>query len=286
MILLPLAISLGTALLLDRNVEEKKPTLDDLEESLHASTGEKFGSAVPPEQPPETSPAKTLSPAETFLRMNAEEIPDYLLLAVIISGATGSRDPVDVGLDLIAKTSGNIGLLTSAQTLEQVGIGSTGKARILASGELARRVALRTASLSQRTILTAREAADVIRTVTTGPYEKLAMLLLDRRRKVLALRLITIGSDGFTVVDPRQIFRIALDIGAHAVILAHQHPSGDPSPSSQDRDVTKRVAAAGRAIGIALLDHLVIAGDRYVSLAEQGELPYWSGEDALHTGEP
>jgi DNA repair protein RadC len=102
--------------------------------------------------------------------------------------------------------------------------------------------------------------------------EELHALYVDRRRRPLARRRLTQGSDRFTVVDPRQIFRPAVALGAVGVVLAHNHPSGDPTPSPQDREVTRRVAAAGRVLGIELLDHLVIGGDRYVSLRERGDL--------------
>jgi DNA repair protein RadC len=98
-------------------------------------------------------------------------------------------------------------------------------------------------------------------------------LFLDRRRRLLAHRALTRGSDAFTVVDPRQVFRVAVGCSASAVILAHNHPSGDPTPSRQDEDVTRRVVQAGRTLGIPVLDHLVVAGARYVSLAESGAVP-------------
>ncbi len=100
--------------------------------------------------------------------------------------------------------------------------------------------------------------------------EELHGLFLDRRRRPLARRRLTRGSDHCTVVDPRQVFRVALQVGAAAVVLAHNHPSGDPEPSALDDDVTRRVVAAGRVVGVVLLDHLVIAGERFTSLAERG----------------
>jgi DNA repair protein RadC len=82
---------------------------------------------------------------------------------------------------------------------------------------------------------------------------------------------LTKGSERYTVVDPMQVFRAALKAGAGAIILAHNHPSGDPSPSQQDRDVTVRIARVGRELGIPLLDHLVFADGAVYSFAEHGE---------------
>jgi DNA repair protein RadC len=112
-------------------------------------------------------------------------------------------------------------------------------------------------------------------------HEELHVLLLDRRRRPIARRALTRGSDSVTVVDPRQVYRVAIELGAAAVVLAHNHPSGDATPSRQDRDVTRRMAEAGRVLGVTLLDHLVIGDGRYVSLAEEGCLPLWEGRDPV-----
>lgn len=113
--------------------------------------------------------------------------------------------------------------------------------------------------------------------------EELHGLYLDRRRRIMAHRTLTRGSDAFTVVDPRQIFRVAVQIGACGVVLGHNHPSGDPEPSRQDIDVTRRVAHAGRTLGIALLDHLVVGSTRYRSLAQAGHVPALGPTEAVWT---
>ena len=103
--------------------------------------------------------------------------------------------------------------------------------------------------------------------VAGHPLEHFAAVALDRRHRVIASRVLTVGSDCYTVVCPRQIYRWALQqgpSGACAIIIAHNHPSGDPTPSEQDREVTRRVRRAGEAIGIPLLDHIVVgAGGSY-----------------------
>lgn len=109
--------------------------------------------------------------------------------------------------------------------------------------------------------------------------EHLFVIGLNRKMKLIAYACLTVGNDQFTIVCPKQIFRWALKqgrSGASAVILAHNHPSGDPTPSPQDRDVTHRVAQAGRVLGITLADHLVMTDDAFVSLAEQGEIPAYA----------
>lgn len=108
------------------------------------------------------------------------------------------------------------------------------------------------------------------------PEEELHAIYLDRRQRLLGRRALTRGSDAFTVVDPRQVFRPAIAWRASAVILAHNHPSGDPEPSRQDLDVTHRVAEAGRVLGVRLQDHLVVGDVSWVSMSERGALPHYA----------
>jgi DNA repair protein RadC len=95
---------------------------------------------------------------------------------------------------------------------------------------------------------------------------------VDIKHRVLAVTTVSIGSDGHTFMAPREIFRDALAHGASAVILAHNHPSGDPEPSRDDELVTRRLHKAGELLGIDVLDHLVIGANRWISLARRGAL--------------
>jgi DNA repair protein RadC len=89
---------------------------------------------------------------------------------------------------------------------------------------------------------------------------------------VLREALLTRGTLDASLVSPREVFRLAVVEGAAAIILAHNHPSGDPAPSPDDRAVTRQIAEAGRALGIPVLDHVILGDGRYVSLAEEGGL--------------
>jgi DNA repair protein RadC len=112
--------------------------------------------------------------------------------------------------------------------------------------------------------------------------EYLVAVALNGRRKAVATKVLSQGSDVFTVVCPRSIFRWALQQrNCHAIILAHNHPSGDPTPSQQDRDVTRKLLAAGRVIGIQLVDHIVVGAAAWCSLAELGEIPAPTADSAV-----
>jgi DNA repair protein RadC len=95
-------------------------------------------------------------------------------------------------------------------------------------------------------------------------------VMLDTKHRLLAVRTVSIGSIDHTFMGPREILRDALLANATATIVAHNHPSGDPDPSRDDELVTRRLAEAASLVGVDLLDHVVVAGDRWVSLARRG----------------
>lgn len=100
--------------------------------------------------------------------------------------------------------------------------------------------------------------------------EHCLMVSLDTRYRLLAVTTVSIGSGDHTFTGPREIYRDALLLGATAVVLAHNHPSADPTPSDEDLRVTRQLAQAGDTLGVDLLDHLVIGDPEWVSLAQEG----------------
>ncbi len=100
--------------------------------------------------------------------------------------------------------------------------------------------------------------------------ERCLLVSLDTQRRVIGIDLVSIGSADHTFMGPREIYRDALFRGAVSIVLAHNHPSGDPTPSAADRAVTRRLATAGQCVGIPLADHLVLGDTDFVSLARQG----------------
>jgi DNA repair protein RadC len=98
------------------------------------------------------------------------------------------------------------------------------------------------------------------------------VILLDARHRVLRSEMISQGTLTASLVHPREVFRPALRDAAAALVLVHNHPSGDPTPSAEDREVTARLASAGEILGVRVLDHIVVAERGYSSLREQGEL--------------
>ncbi|MFA9430866.1 RadC family protein [Egicoccus sp. AB-alg2] len=126
----------------------------------------------------------------------------------------------------------------------------------------------------QRIAVTSPEtAADLlVPRVAFRDRERCVAAFLDTKHRVLRVSTISIGSVDHTFMSPRDVFRDALLANASALVLAHNHPSGDPEPSRDDQAVTRRLARAGELVGVQLLDHLVVGGPDWVSLARRGTI--------------
>jgi DNA repair protein RadC len=127
-----------------------------------------------------------------------------------------------------------------------------------------------------RTITGAESCVDVLREVfnkdTFDWTEEVVMLCLNRANKVVGFYKVSSGGLSSCILDPRVIFTIALNCGATSIILSHNHPSGNTTPSVQDKDITKKIKEAGKLLDIGLLDHIILTDDNYYSFMEEGDL--------------
>jgi DNA repair protein RadC len=220
---------------------------------------------------------------ERFLEQGAKDFGDAELIALILGTAVAGRAPIAVAADLLTRFGDvvSIGNAEPAQLAETVGIGTVRAIQLqagIALGQRANRAPRGVPILCSEDAF--RELGPALGALAN---EELHGLFLDRRHRVLARRRLTAGTDGFTVVDPRQVFKVAIAVGAAAVVLGHNHPSGDPTPSAQDREVTRRVEAAGKVLGVPLVDHIVVAGPRYATIRcdagwDDREAPSWTAE--------
>lgn len=118
------------------------------------------------------------------------------------------------------------------------------------------------------------DAARIIRSYLDGAdREYFLVLLLDAKHRVNVLNVVAIGSLNLTLVHPREVFKPAVAGNACRIILGHNHPSGDPTPSREDIDLTRRLVKAGEMLGIKVLDHVIVGDEGHVSLAERGLIP-------------
>jgi len=187
-----------------------------------------------------------------------------------------TKDARAVAIDLLAATGGDLGQIA---TLLRSGVGpfvpEGVRLRTAAVVELGRRAATRQAGVPRTRIRAASEAAPLAWSYVLDPnIEQFIVLLLDKAARIVHGTRLTVGSDAHTVVDPRQVLRQALAYPTvTSMIVAHNHPSGNPEPSSEDLAATRRLVAAGRTVGIDVLDHIILAGPyAWTSLAERGML--------------
>jgi DNA repair protein RadC len=200
------------------------------------------------------------------------------LLAILLGtgrGGWGGGAALALAAGLLARAGGSLRRLAARPAADLVrvpGVGRIGAARVLAALELGRRVAAETVPPPQRI----RGPAEVQRFY--GPklrdlaVEEFHVLALGSQGQVLADLLITRGILNSSLVHPREVFRAAIAEAAAGIIVVHNHPSGDPTPSADDRAVTRQLVDAGRVLDVPVQDHVIVGGERYVSFAEAGLL--------------
>ncbi len=211
-------------------------------------------------------------PRERLLHAGAAALSDRELLAIVIGSGVRGASAAELAGDLLARADGSLRRL--ATTLPQgdrlSGVGPVAKARIGAALELGRRLA-REGPAARAVIRGPRDVFELCApAVRDLPQEEFRVLLLNTQHAVLREVVVTRGTLDGALVHPREVFRTAIAEGAAAVILVHNHPSGDPSPSPEDRSVTRQLAEAGKVIGIPVVDHVVIGDARYTSFVEAG----------------
>jgi DNA repair protein RadC len=196
-----------------------------------------------------------------------------LIALLLRTGARGS-DAVDVARTLLARCGG-LDRLECAPPSELAAVAGVGRAKaatLVAAFELGRRCAA--SHLPEGASL--RSPEDVFNRFSLRlrrlTQERFVVVMLDGRHRVVSEEVVSQGTLTASLVHPREVFRPALRASAAALILVHNHPSGDPTPSAEDRTVTARLARAGEILGIRVLDHVVVAERGYVSLREEGAL--------------
>jgi DNA repair protein RadC len=214
-------------------------------------------------------------PRERLNSAGASALSTRELLAILIGSGTEARSAVDVAGHLLQDNDGSLRQLSasSAAEMQRVpGVGPAVTARLMAALELGRRMARE--GLGERPrIRGPRDIYDICApALQDARQEEFRVLLLNTQHCVVRELVVTRGTLDASVVHPREVFRAAIIESAAAVILVHNHPSGDPTPSREDREVTDQLVAAGRLIGISVLDHIVIGDGRYVSFVEAGLL--------------
>lgn len=212
-------------------------------------------------------------PYEKCMEHGPECLSDAELLAVILRTGSSGQNAVQLAEQILNRGNGDL-LALYALTMEQLmqlpGIGQVKAIQLKCIAELSKRIA-KTKRREAVTLSDARSvAAYYMETLRHEPHEHLVLCMFDGKCRLIQECVLTIGTANASLVSPREIFVEALTHRALHIILVHNHPSGNPTPSRQDIQVTRQIREGGALIGITLADHIIIGDKRYYSFKEQG----------------
>ncbi len=218
-------------------------------------------------------------PREKLLARGAQALGDAELLALLLRTGIQGKNVLVMAQEVLDSFGGMAGLLsTSAEDLKRIkGLGPAKRTEIVAVLELARR-ALAEQLQAKPTIETPQQLRDYVRLhIGNKPYEVFAVLFFNVQQELLATEELFRGTLTHTSVYPREVVMRALHHRAHAVVLAHNHPSGQPTPSPADIAMTNKLSAALGLIDICVLDHIIVSAHAAASMAELGLVPSAGG---------
>ena len=211
-------------------------------------------------------------PREKLARVGAEALGDNELIALVLGSGTRSRGALMVARDVIEAAGEAQGLLRMGldELCRVPGVGQSRAARLLAAIELGRRTLF--GDRGQRPqMLSTKAVAEYLAPRYAGfAVERFGVMLLDQRQRVIRSVILSTGTVEASVSHPRDVFRVAMLASASHVVVFHNHPSGDPTPSAADRVMTRRLRVAGELIGIDLMDHIILGGTTYFSFRQEG----------------
>jgi DNA repair protein RadC len=211
-------------------------------------------------------------PREKLLKYGPGRLSDLELIAVLLRTGRKGESVLSVANKLLksaplAKLSDS-----SYQDLRKIsGIGSSKACELLAAIELGRRL-FQNKKITIAQLLSPQDVFDHLKDVRESKKEHFIVFFLDSRNQEIHREIISVGTINASLVHPREVFEPAVKCLAVQVILAHNHPSGDLAPSEEDLNVNKRLAEAGKLLGIEVLDHIIVTKDSFISFKEKGLL--------------
>jgi len=218
-------------------------------------------------------------PRERLVRLGPAELNTSELLAILVRAGQQGESAMQVGEKLAARFGNDLHTLSlkARGELKQISraIGETAYCQIMAALELGKRMAGNEATREKPEKLSA--TADALafckrrfaRLAQEGAKEEFHVVLLDQKHHVIKTAQITVGLSNQSLAHPREVFRPAIQESASAIILVHNHPSGDPTPSQEDKTITKELKGAAEVLRVRLLDHIILGKDRVLSMAEE-----------------
>ncbi len=215
---------------------------------------------------------ETERPREKLYNHGPESLSNEELLAIIIR--TGSRTESAIELSKRVLSRDNRGLVylrdtTLQELMENKGIGECKASQILAAIEIGKRINRKTAVDRVRINQPATVSDLFMDEMRYLQKEHFRIILLDTKNQIISMEEISIGTLNASIVHPRDVFKIAIKRNSNSIILIHNHPSGDPTPSKEDINITNRLLEVGDLVGIKVLDHIIIGDNNYISFKEK-----------------
>ena len=211
-------------------------------------------------------------PRERLVRHGAGALSNRELLAIVLGTGTRHASALQVAENLLASGLRGLAGRSVGELETERGLGRAKAARVAATLELGARLATEGRGPLPALRTPAESARYLLPRYGARPVETFGLLALDVRHRLKREAVISVGCLTSSLVHPREVFQEAVVARAAALVLFHNHPSGDPEPSAEDVALTRRLASAGTLMGIEILDHIVLGAGRFVSLKERGLL--------------
>jgi DNA repair protein RadC len=209
-------------------------------------------------------------PRERLRRHGAAALSSRELLALLLGTGTWRSSALDLAEELLLSGLRSLPARSLAELERTHGMGRAKASRVLAALELGARLAAEGPDNAPVFRSPAETARYLLPRYAARPVETFGLLALDVRRRLKHEAVVSVGCLTASLVHPREVFREAVSARAAALVLFHNHPSGDPEPSAEDLSLTRRLVSAGTLLGIEVLDHIVLGAGRFVSLKERG----------------
>lgn len=212
-------------------------------------------------------------PVEKLLISGPETLTNAELLAVILRTGTRGENIISLSTRIISEFNGLDGLLDAGinEITSIKGIKNIKASQILGVGELVKRINVLSLIKIEKVISSPNDIASLImKEMSFLKQEVLKLIMLDTKNNIIGIKDVFKGSLNTSIVHPREIFKEAIKKSSSSIIICHNHPSGDPTPSKEDINITIRLKECSKIIGIDLLDHLIVGKNQYVSLKEKG----------------
>lgn len=212
-------------------------------------------------------------PREKLMNKGSKSLTDAELLAIIIGSGSRYESAVSLAKRILAAASNNLnelGRMSLSELMKFNGVGQAKAISIAASLELGRRHQS-SIQLDRPIIRSSQDAFNVLYPhVADLAHEEFWLLFLNAKNKILGIEKLSVGGTTSTIVDPKLLFRRALEVKADAVVLCHNHPSGCLSASEMDIELTKKMKTCGDLLGVKVLDHIIVGNNSYYSFADEG----------------